>query len=96
MRMRPEDAQAALDRTKPNDIQCLHRTAVVPIPTPDGFMFAFRVVSHGDPGSRTEEFVPTEEIQVTDYGMNERDLYELADAVMGALAVSDSAKPFHN
>jgi hypothetical protein len=98
-RMRPEDAENALNRKIPNDVQCMHRTAIVPIPTPDGgLMFAFRVVSHGDPGEsyRNEEFVPESEIRVTDYGLNEHDLYDLAAAVMAAIEVAAVSTPGMN
>jgi hypothetical protein len=87
MRMRPEDVESAMSRRVPNDVQCLHGTAIVPIPTPNGFVFAMRAVSHGDPGDQceTETTVPENEIKVTDYGMNEADLWALATAVTNAL-----------
>lgn len=96
MRMRPEDVENAMSRRVPSDVQCLHGTSIVPIPTPDGFMFAMRTVSHGDPGDqyKTETTVPEDAIKVTDYGMNEDDLWALAAAVTNALdmlaAVSSS------
>lgn len=87
MRVRPEDVDSAMLRRVPNDVQCLHGTSVVPIPTPGGFVFALRTVSHGDPGDqyKTETTVPEDAIKVTDYGMNEADLWALATAVMNAL-----------
>lgn len=89
MRVRPEDVDSAMSRRVPNDVQCLHGTSVVPIPTPGGFVFALRTVSHGDPGDqcKTETTVPEDVIKVTDYGMNEADLWALATAVMNALDV---------
>lgn len=95
MRMRPEDVEKAMSRTVPSDVRCLHGTSIVPIPTPDGFMFAFRVVSHGDPGdqAKADGFVPESEINVTDYGMNEHDLYELAAAVCAMLDLQAEVTP---
>lgn len=95
MRMRPEDVEKAMSRTVPSDVRCLHATSIVPIPTPDGFMFAFRVVSHGDPGdqAKADGFVPESEINVTDYGMNEHDLYELAAAVCAMLDLQAEVTP---
>jgi len=87
MRMRPEDVEAAMSRRVPTDVQCMHATSIVPIPVSDGFMFAFRVVSHGDPGDqyKADTHVPESQIKVTDYGMNEADLWQLAAAVTTAL-----------
>jgi len=88
MRMRPEDVEFGSNQ-EPTDVQCSHLTEIIPMPTPNGFMFALKVVSHGDPGERVHDddaYVNREDIRTTLYGMNESDLIALANEVHGALA----------
>lgn len=87
MRMNPELVVKALEGNS-TDTQCLHAATLVPIPTPDGFMFAMRVVSHGDPGPAYKDDSEVQEsaVRVMDYGMNESDLIQLAEEVYAAMA----------
>lgn len=85
MQMRREDYDEAMTR-EIEDPRCLHGARIGVIPTPEGPMFVLRTVDHGDPGPDTSatEFIPTDKINVTDYGMNMADFTALVHEVMRA------------
>ena len=93
MRMRPEDVEYGMNKT-PDGVHCLHSTEVIVLPTPDGFMYALRTVSHGDPGENVtdDSTVRREDVLTQMFGMNESDLIQLASEVHAALAFASGIR----
>lgn len=96
--IRPRDLKRAMDKIIPDDVRCMHGASVIPIPTPEGLMFALRVVSHGNPGPETKpgDYVSAESVTTTDYGLGFSTFMELAESVDNSLKVYNDSHPGPN
>ena len=99
MRIHVEDVLGRII-APPVDTQCLHAAIITPMDgADDAPAFLMRIVHHGESAGdydSAEDYVPSDEVRLSDFAMDENDLVALAAQVVDALDMARANKAQRN